>query len=56
MANKKNDDKDFDLLQALEDCPKPDWYKTAFTRVMDTSKIKSQTDLKKLMKKFGEMK
>jgi hypothetical protein len=56
MANKKNDDKDFDLLQALEDCPKPDWYKIAFVKVMDTSKIKSQTDLNRLMKKFGEMK
>lgn len=43
----------FDLTTALKECPKPDWYKRAFVRVMDTGKIKSDDDLKKLMKQFG---
>ena len=47
---------EFDLSKALAECPKPEWYKTAFTKVMDTSKIKNQNDLTKLMKEFGEMK
>lgn len=45
----------FDLDEALAECPKPEWYKKAFTRVMDTSKIKNQNDLNKLMKEFGAM-
>ena len=47
---------DFDLTAALAECPKPEWYKEAFTKVMDTSKIKNQNDLTKLMKEFGELK
>ena len=47
---------EFDLTKALAECPKPDWYLTAFCKVMDTSKIKSQDDLIKEMKKFGAMK
>ena len=46
----------FNFEQALEECPKPDWYKRAFTKVMDVSKIKSENDLKKAMKEFGGMK
>ena len=56
MAKKKENDEVFDLETALAECPKPDWYITAFTRVMDTDKIKSQDDLIKEMKKFGAMK
>lgn len=54
MAKKKEEA--FDLEQALKDCPKPDWYVKAFARVRDLSKIKSQDDLIKEFKKFGEMK
>ena len=56
---KKNETKEttaFDLKNALADCPKPEWYKRAFLKVMDTSKIKSENDLKKSMKEFGGMK
>ena len=58
MAKKKTEEKaeTFDLTEALADCPKPEWYKKAFTKVMDTSKIKSEADLIKLMKEFGGMK
>ena len=56
MAKKEETKEDFDLTKALEDCPKPEWYKIAFTRVMGTSKIKSKDDLIKQMKQFGEMK
>ena len=52
---KKNEEA-FDLTKALSECPKPDWYVKAFCKVMDTSKIKSQDDLIKEMKKFGAMK
>ena len=52
---KKNEKEEFDLTKALAECPKPDWYVTAFCRVMDLSKIKSQDDLIKEMKKFGAM-
>ena len=52
----KKNEETFDLDKALSECPKPDWYVTAFTRVMDLSKIKSQDDLIKEMKKFGAMK
>ena len=60
MAKKEETKKEakatFDLEEALKECPKPEWYKKAFTKVMDTSKIKNQNDLTKLMKEFGEMK
>ena len=55
MAKKKTEEA-FDLDTALEECPKPEWYKIAFTKIIDTSKIKSQDDLNKQMKIFGEMK
>lgn len=54
MANKKEET--FDLETALQECPKPEYYKRAFCITCDTSKIKSQDDLIKLMKKYGEMK
>lgn len=55
---KKNDEKveEFDFEKELEAYPQPDWYKEAFTRVMDVSKIKSMSDLDKAFKEFGEMK
>lgn len=54
MATKKEEAKaTFDLIEAINECPKPDWYKKAFMKVMDTSKIKSQADLTKMMKEFG---
>ena len=55
MAKKKTEEKTeaFDLEQALADCPKPDWYKRAFCKIMDVSKIKSEADLIKMMKEFG---
>ena len=59
MAKKKTEEvkaEAFDLETALNDCPKPEWYKRAFVKVMDTSKIKSEADLIKLMKEFGGMK
>ena len=48
--------KEFDLNNELEAYPCPDWFKRAFIRVCDTSKIKSKSDLDKAFKKFGEMK
>ena len=59
MAKKKTEEEAktaFDLEQALADCPKPEWYKKAFCKVMDTTKIKSEADLTKMMKEFGGMK
>ena len=59
MAKKKTEETKvdaFDLKEALIDCPKPEWYKRAFVKVMDTTKIKSENDLKKSMKEFGGMK
>ena len=53
---KKKEETAFDLTKALEECPKPEWYKRAFVKIMDTSKVKSQEDLIKLMKEFGGMK
>ena len=55
MAKKKTEEA-FDLETALAECPKPDWYIRAFCKIIDTSKIKSQDDLIKQMKQFGEMK
>jgi hypothetical protein len=55
MAKKKEEKEDFDLKKAIDECPKPVWYKIAFMKTMDTSKIKSQTDLIKMMKEYGEM-
>ena len=53
---KKKEKTSFDLEEALRECPKPDWYITAFCKIMDLSKIKSQDDLIKQMKTFGAMK
>ena len=53
---KKKEETAFDLQEALDECPKPEWYKKAFMITMDTSKIKSQDDLIKAMKKYGGMK
>ena len=55
MAKKKTEEA-FDLDTAIEECPKPDWYKRAFLITMDTSKIKSENDLIKAMKTYGELK
>ena len=57
MAKKeKKKAESFDLEQALEDCPKPEWVKKAFLKTVDVSKIKSESDLKKQFKTYGEMK
>ena len=56
MAKKKEEAEKFDLEQAIEEYPAPDWYKLAFTRTMDTAKIKNQSDLEKAFKTYGEMK
>lgn len=53
---KKKETETFDLQKALEECPKPDWYKKAFVVTMDLSKVKSQKDLIKLFKEYGELK
>lgn len=53
---KKEAKVEFDLTKELEDYPLPDWYKLAFTRTMDTSKIKSKSDLDKAIKEYGRMK
>ena len=42
---KKEKGNDFDLQTALDECPKPEWYKKAFLKTVDTSKIKSLSDL-----------
>ena len=58
MAKEKKQKKaePFDLEQALEDCPKPEWVKKAFLKTIDVSKIKNESDLKKQFKTYGEMK
>lgn len=53
---KKEKGNDFDLQTALDECPKPEWYKRAFLKTVDASKIKSLSDLKKQFKTYGEMK
>ena len=45
---------EFDLIKEMEQCPKPEWYKRAFLRCVDASKIKSRADLGKQFKKFEE--
>lgn len=59
MAKKKEDAKEvepFNLEEALEKVPLPEYYKRAFLITCDTSKIKSQSDLDKMLKTYGEMK
>ena len=47
---------EFDLIKELEDYPCPDWYKKAFLKTYDTSKIKNRNDMEKAIKEYGEMK
>jgi len=56
MAKTTTNKATFDLNEALATCPKPEWYKKAFCKIMDTSKIKSMADLTKMMKEFGGLK
>ena len=56
MAKNKKEEPVFDLETALQECPKPEWYKKAFLKTMDTTKIKNNDDLIKSMKTYGEMK
>ena len=42
----------FNLEEALKDIQKPEFLKRAFVKTVDTSKIKSQSDLEKEFKKF----
>ena len=56
MVKKETKQNDFDLQTALAECPKPEWVKRAFLKTVDTSKIKSLSDLKKQFKTYGEMK
>ena len=57
-TEKKQEDKtdDFNLLEELEDYPCPDWYKKAFLKTYDTSKIKNRNDMEKAIHEYGEMK
>lgn len=54
MSKKKDDD--FNLEEVITECPKPDFVKRAFVRTVDTSKIKSKSDLVKEFKKYEELK
>ena len=61
MAKKKTKEEktpkeEFDLIKELEDYPCPDWYKKAFLKTYDTSKIKNRNDMEKAIKEYGEMK
>lgn len=62
MAKKKSENKeevktdDFNLLEELKDYPCPDWYKKAFLKTYDTSKIKNRNDMEKAIIEYGEMK
>ena len=57
MAKKKEEkvEAEFNLEEAIKEYQKPEWYKRAFLRIMDTSKIKNEKDLAKAFKTFGEM-
>ena len=63
MAKKKTEKKedkkskeDFDLITELEAYPCPDWYKKAFLKTADTSKIKNRNDMERAIHDYGEMK
>ena len=56
MTKKEEMKDDFNLEEEVKLIQEPDWYKEAFLRVMDTSKIKSKSALDKAFKEFGEMK
>mgnify|MGYP002508706205 CR=1 FL=1 len=43
-------------MKELEDYPCPDWYKKAFLKTYDTSKIKNRNDMEKAIHEYGEMK
>ena len=53
---KKEKSEPFDLEQALNKCPKPEFYKEAFIKTVDVTKIKNKSDLIKEFKKYMEMK
>ena len=53
---KKKETESFDLNQAIEECPKPDFFKRAFLLTWDVSEIKSKDDLIKDFKTYGELK
>ena len=61
MAKKKTEKKqeakdEFDLKKELEIYPCPDWFKKAFLKTYDTSKIKNRNDMERAIKEYGEMK
>ena len=61
MAKKKTEKKqeandEFDLKKELETYPCPDWYKKAFLKTVDTSKIKNRNDMERALHDYGEMK
>ena len=62
MAKKKEtkkeveDKSEFNLMEELEAYPCPDWYKKAFLKTMDTSKIKNRNDMERALHDYGEMK
>ena len=53
LAKKENK---FDLDEELKLYPKPEFFKRAFLKTVDTTDIKSKSDLDKALKKFEEMK
>ena len=62
MAKKKTEKKEveekieFNLKEELEAYPCPDWYKKAFLKTVDTSKIKNRNDMERALHDYGEMK
>jgi hypothetical protein len=61
MAKKKETKKEevkdeFNLEEELEAYPCPDWYKKAFLKTWDTSKIKNRNDMERALHDYGEMK
>lgn len=56
---KKEDEKpknEFNLETELDAYPCPDWYKKAFLKTWDTSKIKNRNDMERALHDYGEMK
>lgn len=47
---------EFNLIEELEAYPCPDWYKKAFLKTVDTSKIKNRNDMEKAIHDYGELK
>ena len=52
----KVEENEFNLEEELEAYPCPDWYKKAFLKTWDTSKIKNRNDMEKAIRDYGEMK